>query len=246
MAAPDDQWQHVAQCLRDATPGGRLHAQTQSPDDAIRDVLAYLGPTDDPQMLGRLGPYEIVGVIGRGGMGVVLKGFDRPLNRFVAIKVLAPMLATSSAARQRFAREARAAAAVVHQHVIAIHQVDEFRGLPYLVMPYLSGPSLQRRIDRDGALSVLEVLRIGRQVALGLAAAHEQGLVHRDVKPANILLESDVERVTITDFGLARAIDDVSITQPGIIAGTPQYMSPEQSRGEAVDAPLATCSAWGA
>jgi WD40 repeat protein len=246
MAAPQEQWRQVAECLRDAKPGPEVPPlRPMEPDeavargeafDAIRDILGYLAPTDDPQMLGRLGPYEIVGVIGRGGMGVVLKGYDRPLNRFVAIKVLSPLRATSGAARQRFAREARAAAAVVHQHVIAIHQVDEFRGLPYLVMPYLSGPSLQRRIERDGSLSVLEVLRIGRQVALGLAAAHEQGLVHRDVKPANILLESDVERVTITDFGLARAIDDVSITQPGIIAGTPQYMSPEQSRGEAVDA----------
>jgi hypothetical protein len=182
MAAADDEWRHVAQSLREAAPArcptarpavgdGDSGSSASDPLESVRDILECLGPTDDPEMLGRLGPYEIVGAIGRGGMGVVLKGYDRPLNRFVAIKVLAPMRATSGAARQRFAREARAAAAVVHQHVIAIHQVDEFRGLPYLVMPYLSGPSLQRRIDRDGALSVLEVLRIGRQVALGLAAA---------------------------------------------------------------------------
>jgi WD40 repeat protein/serine/threonine protein kinase len=242
MAAAEDEWSYVAECLRVPELGSIASANSGDGvglvgerTDSVQDILGCLSPTDDPQMLGRVGRYEIVGVIGRGGMGVVLKGFDGPLNRYVAIKLLAPMLATSGAARQRFSREARAAAAVVHQHVIAILDVNEHGGLPYLVMPYMSGPSLQRRIDRDGALSVLELLRISRQVALGLAAAHEQGLVHRDVKPANILLESDVERVTITDFGLARAIDDVSITQPGIIAGTPQYMSPEQSRGEALD-----------
>jgi len=243
LAADADDWKQAASCLSSDLPAPneesrRVGGPSELWDDQLDpafDILAYLAPTDDPQMLGRLGPYEIVGVVGRGGMGVVLKGYDRPLNRFVAIKVLSPALALSAAARQRFAREARAAAAVVHEHVIAIHSVSEHRGLPYLVMPYLSGPSLARRIEKHGVLGVLEVLRISRQVALGLAAAHGQGLVHRDVKPANILLESDVERITITDFGLARAIDDVSITQPGVIAGTPQYMSPEQSRGEAVD-----------
>jgi WD40 repeat protein/serine/threonine protein kinase len=243
-AADPQEWSALAASLQnmsfDEGPGARaLSPDSQSHDielcDPAFDVVTYLAPTDDPHMLGRLGVYEIVGVVGRGGMGVVLKGFDRALNRYVAIKILAPTLASNAAARQRFAREARASAAVVHEHVIAIHSVSEHRGLPYLVMPYLSGPSLARRIKRDGALGVLEVLRISRQVALGLAAAHEQGLVHRDVKPANILLESGIERVTITDFGLARAIDDVTITQPGVIAGTPQFMSPEQSRGEAVD-----------
>jgi serine/threonine-protein kinase len=153
----------------------------------------------------------------------------------VAIKVLAPQLATSASARQRFAREARAAAAVVHDHVVAIHAVVPSAALPYLVMPYCAGESLQQRIDRTGALELKEILRIGMQVADGLAAAHTQGLVHRDVKPANILLENGVERVKITDFGLARAIDDASLTHSGYLAGTPQYMAPEQARGEAVD-----------
>jgi serine/threonine-protein kinase len=153
----------------------------------------------------------------------------------VAIKVLAPQLAASAAARNRFAREARAAAAVVHENVIAIHTVDSWNGLPYLVMPYIDGRSLQQRVDADGPLTVKEVLRIGMQTALGLAAAHGQGLVHRDVKPSNILLENGVERVKLSDFGLARAVDDASLTQSGVITGTPQYMSPEQARGEAVD-----------
>ena len=102
-------------------------------------------------------------------------------------------------------------------------------------MQYIAGRSLQERIDRDGPLRVEEILRIGMQTAAGLAAAHAQGLVHRDVKPSNILLENGVERVKITDFGLARAVDDASLTQSGVVAGTPQYMSPEQARGESVD-----------
>lgn len=199
-------------------------------------VLELLAPTDDPNMLGRLGEYEISGVVGCGGMGAVLKGFDRPLNRVVAIKVMAPHLASSASARKRFAREAQAAAAVTHDNVIDIYGVAEANGLPYLVMPYARGPSLRQRIDREGVLSVIEVLRIGQQVAAGLAAAHQQGLVHRDIKPANIILQSEgIERLVIPDFGLARAVDDASVTRTGVIAGTPQYMSPEQARGDAVD-----------
>ncbi len=205
------------------------------PPIQIQNVINALAPTDDPQMLGRLGGYEISGVVGAGGMGVVLKAIDKSLDRTVAIKVLAPHLAASGAARKRFAREAKAAAAVLHPNVIAIHSVSNDEALPYLVMPYLRGTSLQKRLDEEGPLSLHEILRIGSQIAAGLAAAHAQGLVHRDIKPANILLEQGVERVTITDFGLARAVDDATITHSGVIAGTPQYMSPEQARGEPVD-----------
>jgi DNA-binding beta-propeller fold protein YncE len=167
-------------------------------------------------------------------MGVVLKAFDPGLGRLVAIKVLAPQWATSAAARRRFAREARAAAAVNHPNVVAIHAVDSAEGLPYLVMQYVPGQSLQQRLDA-GPLPLAEVLRIGKETALGLAAAHEKGLVHRDVKPANILLEEGTGRVKLTDFGLARAWNDASVTQSGFLAGTPQYMAPEQARGEPVD-----------
>lgn len=204
-------------------------------NDSLARVLELLAPSDDPHMLGRLGRYEIVGAVGFGGMAVVLKGFESALNRFVAIKVLAPHLASSKSARSRFSREARAAASVLHPNVIAIHAVSEFKALPFLVMPYIAGGSLQDRLDRDGQLDTPATLRIGMQVASGLAAAHEQGLVHRDIKPANILLESDLERVVITDFGLARAADDASITQTGMLAGTPHYMSPEQAKGERLD-----------
>ena len=198
-------------------------------------VVDHLEPSDDPAVLGRLGGYDILDIIGRGGMGVVLKGFDRELKRFVAIKALAPHLAHSTLARKRFAREAQAAAAVVNLHVIAIHQVQPNGQLPFLVMPLLTGESLAQRLKARGMLELKEILRIGMQAAEGLAAAHGQGLIHRDVKPANIMLEKGVERAVLTDFGLARAADDVSMTRWGIIAGTPEYMSPEQARGEALD-----------
>ncbi|QDT32799.1 serine/threonine-protein kinase [Thalassoglobus polymorphus] len=205
------------------------------PRGSIAGVMDQLLPTDYPEMIGRFGGYEIVGVIGCGGMGVVLKGFESALNRFVAIKVLAPHLATSGAARNRFSREGQSAASVVHPNVVSIHRVSQANGLPFLVMPYIGGESLQKRSDRDGALPVSAVVRIGLQVCRGLAAAHAQGLVHRDVKPANILLEKDVDRIILTDFGLARAADDASMTKSGVLAGTPQYMSPEQARGERLD-----------
>ncbi len=204
-------------------------------DWQIRQVLETLGPTDDPDSLGRLGGYEITGVVGAGGMGVVLKAHEQALDRVVAIKVMAPHLANHGSARKRFAREAKAAAAVIHPNVIAIHGVVNEGPLPYLVMPYVSGMSLQRRIDQEGPLPVVDILRASSQIAAGLAAAHAQGLVHRDIKPANILLDHGVERLSITDFGLARTVDDASMTRTGVIAGTPQYMSPEQARGAQID-----------
>jgi hypothetical protein len=197
--------------------------------------LDFLSPPSHPEMLGRLGRYEIERVIGTGGMGVVLKAFDTELNRPVAIKVLAPHVSHSAAARQRFAREGRAAAAVVHEHVVAIHNVESEGEVPFLVMQYVAGESLQARVERQGPLGTHEMLRIASQAAAGLAAAHEQGLVHRDMKPANLLLETGVERALLTDFGLARAMDDASLTHTGIVAGTPHYMSPEQADGRMVD-----------
>jgi serine/threonine-protein kinase len=156
--------------------------------------LYFLGPAGRPDLLGTLGNYEVQGVIGQGGMGIVLKAFDPTLHRLVAIKVLSPALAGSATARRRFTREAQAAAAVCHDHVVAIHGVHEVDGLPYLVMQYVAGESLQERLDRAGPLPLEEVVRIGLQAASGLAAAHAQGLIHRDVKPANILLSELVNQ----------------------------------------------------
>ncbi len=196
--------------------------------------LDFLTPSDDPNLLGTLGDYQVQEVIGQGGMGIVFRALDPKLNRIVAIKVMSPLLAVNPNARKRFLREAQAAAAVSHPHIVTIHAVDEAT-LPYLVMEYVVGQSLQEKLDKVGSLKVTEILRIGNQIAEGLAAAHKQGLIHRDIKPANILLENGVERVKITDFGLARAVDDVTITKTGEVSGTPQYMSPEQASGDRVD-----------
>lgn len=199
------------------------------------DPATFLDPPRHPEMLGRVGKYEVEREIGRGGMGIVLKGFDSELNRPVAIKLLAPHLASSGTARQRFIREARAAAAVVHDNVVAIHGIENDGPLPAIVMPLISGASLQDHIERHGPMDAVDVVRIGIQVAAGLAAAHEQGLVHRDIKPANILLENELTRVQITDFGLARAAHDANLTRSGVIAGTPHFMSPEQALGDSID-----------
>lgn len=228
FAADEVVWQEMREALSDDP------FQT-STDDRTAVPLDFLSPSDNPAMLGRIGEFEILELVGCGGMGIVLKGYDHELNRYVAVKVLHPHCATSAGARRRFAREAQAAAAVVHQHVVAIHAVDGNHHPPYLVMPFIPGESLQQRLSRQGPFDVIDVLRIGQQVAEGLAAAHAQGLVHRDIKPGNILLERNVDRVLLTDFGLARAADDASLTQSGVIAGTPQFMSPEQTRGDSVD-----------
>lgn len=197
--------------------------------------LSFLAPSSELGSLGRLDHYEVLEVIGRGGTGVVLRARDTKLMRVVAIKVLAVPLAASGSARQRFAREARAAAAVRDDHVIDIHAVCDDGPVPYLVMEYIDGYSLEALVRQGAPLEVKEVLRIGIRVARGLAAAHAQGLIHRDVKPANILLENGVQRVKLTDFGLARAADDASLTQSGFIAGTPLYMAPEQAAGDPID-----------
>src|SRR5262245_25454949 len=213
----------------------QLAATAPDPESAVADI-SFLAPSSEPGSLGRLDHYEVLEVVGRGGTGVVLRARDTKLLRIVALKVLAAPLAASGSARQRFAREARAAAAVRDDHVIDIHTVRDDAPLPYLVMEFVDGPNLETLLRKGGPLEVKEVLRIGIQVASGLAAAHKQGLVHRDVKPANVLLENGVQRVKLTDFGLARAADDASLTQSGLIAGTPLYMAPEQAAGEPIDA----------
>jgi serine/threonine protein kinase len=226
------------------TPG-ETHEESRAPGSIANpsthpeDALAFLTPSTQPGCLGTLGQYEVRDVLGRGGMGVVLRAFDTRLHRVVAVKVLAPEIAANATARQRFLREARAAAAVTHPHVVTTHAVEEGTqsgaSIPYLVMECVDGKTLRDKLDKVGMLGLKETLRIGSQIAQGLAAAHKQGLIHRDIKPANILLENGIERVKITDFGLARAVDDLSVTRTGDVAGTPQYMSPEQAQGLPVD-----------
>ena len=239
-------WEDAAHGLGDAAreePALRqLVEELKSGDPAPVEDLSFLRPAEKPGVLGLLGPYEVQEEIGRGGMGVVLKAVDSTLNRVVAIKVLSPFLACSATARRRFTRESKAAAAVCHDHIVTVPAVAEVDGLPYMVMQYVAGESLQARLDRAGPLDVKEIIHIGLQTASGLAAAHAQGLIHRDIKPANLLLEGEPGalatggvRVRITDFGLARTADDVQLTREGVVAGTPEYMAPEQARGEPVD-----------
>ena len=166
----------------------------------------FLSPPQADDELGRLGKYRILKVLGHGGMGVVYQAEDPKLKRKVALKAMLPTLAASASAGQRFLREAQAMAAVKHDHVVTIHQVDEERGVPFLAMEFLKGEPLDERLNREQKLPLAEVLRIGREIAEGLDAAHTTGLIHRDIKPGNIWLEAPAARVKILDFGLARAV----------------------------------------
>jgi len=201
-------------------------------DDFIRDICM---PSNDPDSLGRLGQYEIAEPIGRGGMGVVYRGHDPKLGRDVAIKFLKPRVAIDGSLVERFAREARAGASIVHHNVVTVHAIDEADGVPYIVMEYVAGESLKKRLRRRGPMPLDQVARIGARIADGLAAAHARRITHRDIKPANILLLNGTDEVRITDFGLARAEGSDRLTKTGVVLGTPRYMSPEQARGDAVD-----------
>ena len=239
LAGGSEDWTAVREALSASGLGaaslsGKTPGESRETTGEFGWVRSLLQPGAAGE-LGRLGRYPVRGVIGRGGMGVVLRAYDEELNRPLAIKLLAPHLASTGAARKRFLREAQAAAAVVHPGVVPIYSVMAEARVPYLVMPYIGGGNLQQRIDRDGPLELDDLLRIGLQIAEGLAAAHRQGLVHRDIKPANVLIEEGGHRVLISDFGLARALDDASLTASGMIAGTPSYMSPEQAHGEMAD-----------
>src|SRR5262249_29408326 len=200
----------------------------------------FLAPPQAPDEIGRLGPYRVLGRLGAGGMGAVFQAEDPSLRRIVALKVMRPDVAADPTARARFLREARATAAVEHDHIVHIFQVNEENGIPYLTMPLLRGESLSARLKAAGGpLPVFEAVRIARETAEGLAAAHEKGLIHRDVKPSNVWLEGSRRRVKILDFGLVREMaadaGDSTLTKVGSMIGTPAYMSPEQARNDPVD-----------
>ncbi|AMV27950.1 Serine/threonine-protein kinase PrkC [Gemmata sp. SH-PL17] len=183
----------------------------------------------------KLGDYELQSILGRGAMGIVFKAFEPSLARFVAIKMLAPELASAPVARQRFAREARVAASIQHENVVGIHAVRELNGIPYLAMEYVNGSCLETRVEQHGSMPVLLALSAARQIASGLAAAHAKQIIHRDIKPANILIEDESGRAKITDFGLARVIDDAKVTADGTLIGTPFFMAPETVQGRGAD-----------
>src|SRR5262245_44629349 len=181
------------------------------------------------------GAYEIEGEIGRGGMGVVYSARDLKLARRVAIKLLPPDLAFRDEIRTRFLREAQTAARLSHPHIVPIHTVGDEAGLVYFVMGYVDGESLGARLRRRGRLPAEEVRRIMKETADALGLAHAMAVIHRDIKPDNILLEGTRGRVMVTDFGIAKALSEASagtLTGTGVAIGTPSYMSPEQAAGE--------------
>jgi serine/threonine protein kinase len=196
----------------------------------------FLAAPKQPDEIGRLGPYRVLKVLGKGGMGVVFLAQDPQLRRSVALKAMLPEFATEPTARRRFLREARAAAGLKHDHIVAIYHVGEEHGAPFFAMELLEGESLLHRLQR-GPLPLSDILRIGREVAEGLVAAHAGGVIHRDIKPANIWLDGQRGRAIILDFGLARTtfVKETRLSQLGQILGTPAYMAPEQITDATVD-----------
>ncbi|MBA4188631.1 MAG: hypothetical protein C0467_11585 [Planctomycetaceae bacterium] len=209
------------------------------------DTPATLPPSADttarqPFSPTQLGPYRLLREVAAGGMGVVYEAEDTQLQRRVALKVMKPTIAADPSAKHRFLREARAAARLKDDHIVTIHDVGEADERPYLVMEFLDGPTLGTRLGRGRRIPAAEALPIAIQVARGLAAAHRQGVIHRDIKPDNIWIGDGSLRVKILDFGLARSkTADPGLTHANTLIGTPAYMSPEQARtgtGAVVDA----------
>ncbi|NIM58818.1 MAG: protein kinase, partial [Candidatus Aminicenantes bacterium] len=179
------------------------------------------------------GRYHIIQELGRGGMGVVYKAQDTKLKRIVALKFLPPELTHVSEVKERFMREAQAAAALDHPNICTVHEFDEAEEKTFISMAYIEGQSLKKTIE-SGPLEIYEALRIAAQVAEGLQEAHNRGVVHRDIKSANIMVTAK-GRAKIMDFGLARVTGTTLVTKEGMTMGTIAYMSPEQARGEKVD-----------
>ena len=214
-----------------------VSAATATPEAGGGDAMAF-GPPAAAGEVGRLGKYRIRRLLGRGGMGAVYLAFDERLHREVALKVMLPKAAARPSAKDRFLREARAAARIGSDHVVTIYEADEIDGVPYLALQFLHGVPLDEHLKRGGPPSLPETIRVARETALGLAAAHTLGLVHRDIKPGNVWLEAPGGRVKILDFGLAKPVavaDDAELTGSGVVVGTPAYMAPEQGMGQAVD-----------
>lgn len=196
----------------------------------------FLTPVGEAGDLGRLADYRVLGLLGQGTMGIVFRAVDRRLDRLVALKVLQPRLAAEEVMRHRFLREARAVASVRNDHVVAVYEVGAASGLPFLAMEYLEGDSLRAYSKKLGAVPPDRTARIGRDAALGLAAVHDRGLVHRDIKPDNLWVEAGTGRVKILDFGLARDQgSSAQVTHAGAVLGTPAFMAPEQAAGGKVD-----------
>ena len=194
-----------------------------------------MSASDD--MVGRMiaGRYEIVEKIGSGGMGVVWKAKDKILDRHVALKILRPEMSEDQAFVQRFRQEAKAAASLSHSNIVNIYDVGQDRGLHYIVMELVEGQTLRDKLNEAGRLSVDEAVNIAIQICLGLAHAHACGIIHRDIKPQNILI-TNTGQVKVADFGIARALGSASNTGKSIVVGSASYLSPEQVTNQAVTA----------
>jgi serine/threonine protein kinase/predicted ATPase len=213
-----------------------LETGLEEASDSTPAPLSFLSTALHPDELGRLAQYRVLKILGQGGMGVVLLAEDTRLQRPVALKVIRPDIGQTSLNRERFLREARAMAQVRSDHVVTIFEVGQVGDICYLAMELLEGEPLDRWLEQVVSPPLDEVMRIGREIALALAAAHARGLVHRDVKPANVWLEAPARRVKLLDFGLARPqVGDAGTTSPGMVVGTPWYMAPEQAQGEPLD-----------
>jgi urea transport system substrate-binding protein len=219
-----------------ATEPPEVRAGTARPADTRASSEEPSAPLPLPGESGMLAHYRSIRLLGQGGMGRVYQAEDTRLRRPVALKVMHPELIPNLQARERFLREARAMAAVQSDHVVTVYEVDQADEVPYLAMEFLHGQTLEEWLAAGPVPQPGEILRIGREIATGLAAAQECGLVHRDIKPANLWLEAPAGRVKILDFGLARPMDNqAGLTRTGTVVGTPYYMAPEQSLGQPVD-----------
>lgn len=202
---------------------------------AIEIAEGLLEPSHFKHSHGRLGRYEILGIIGVGGTCSVVEGYDAELSRIVAIKVMSPALSLNLKSRKRFQREARVAATIDCSNIVKVYSVGQQENTPYLVMEFVRGQTLSQLIRQEQYLSVDQALSIGKQITRGLSVIHEHQLLHRDIKPENIFLENSGDTAKISDFGIARAVDDFRLTHTGEVVGTPQFMSPEQAQCLPVD-----------
>jgi serine/threonine protein kinase len=175
--------------------------------------------------------YRVLRVLGRGGMGTVYLVEDRQLHRQVALKLIRSEIAESEAVIERFKREIHLSSQVTHRNVLRVYDLGEAEGVSYLTMQYIEGDDLASVLKKEKRLPVARIVSIFRQICEGLGAAHEQGVIHRDLKPQNVMIDAG-DRVYLTDFGLAKTAEQSGVTQTGAVIGTPYYMSPEQVKGE--------------
>ncbi|MEM8671960.1 MAG: serine/threonine-protein kinase [Planctomycetota bacterium] len=203
-------------------------------DQAYTDVMPWLEPSESG--VGMLREFDLIRFIGRGGMGLVFEAHDTKLQRSIAVKLMSPGLLAEPTASDRFLREAQSAARINHANVVTIHAVDQIRGLPFLVMELIHGCSVEEQLLEGNGFAIPNILKVAKQTALGLSAAHAQGVIHRDIKPSNLMLDAQSQHIKIADFGLASTVSDISFTRSGQMVGTPDFTSPEQANAEPVDA----------